>query len=92
MPSARCVTRDSLAGFPTLNYELASVLSAMGFYQEAAEVLGETFEIKDGLIHTRLAGRVDASDSSFVELLAPERRAGMFQATAAGLTLKTHVC
>ena len=70
--------------FPTLNYELANVLFSMGFYQEAADVLRETFEIKDGLIHTRLAGRVATSDNSFIELLAPERRAGIFQATAAG--------
>lgn len=70
--------------FPTLNYELANVLFAMGFYQESADVLRENFEIKDGLIHTRLAGRLAASDSSFIELLAPERRAGIFQATAAG--------
>jgi tetratricopeptide (TPR) repeat protein/uncharacterized membrane protein YgcG len=69
--------------FPTLNYELANVLSAMGFYDEAADVLRETFDIKDGLIQTRLAARIPASDSSFIELLAPERRAGMFQATAA---------
>jgi tetratricopeptide (TPR) repeat protein/uncharacterized membrane protein YgcG len=69
--------------FPTLNYELANVLFAMGFYQEAADVLRENFEIKDGLIHTRLAGSVAVSDSSFIELLAPERRAGMFQRTAA---------
>lgn len=70
--------------YPTLNYELANVLFSMGFYQESADVLRENFEIKDGLIHTRLAGRVAASESSFIELLAPERRAGVFQATAAG--------
>lgn len=69
--------------FPTLNYELANVLAAMGFYDEAADVLRETFDIKDGLIQTRLAARIPASDSSFIDLLAPERRAGMFQATAA---------
>ncbi|HSK64496.1 MAG TPA: TPM domain-containing protein, partial [Pyrinomonadaceae bacterium] len=69
--------------FPTLNYELANVLAAMGFYQEAADVLRETFDVKEGLIQTRLAGRIPASDSSFIELLAPERRAGIFHATAA---------
>ena len=69
--------------FPTLNYELANVLAVMGFYDEAADVLRETFDIKDGLIQTRLASRIPASDSSFIDLLAPERRAGMFQATAA---------
>ena len=69
--------------FPTLNYELANVLASMGLYQEAADVLRENFEIKDGLIYTRLAGRIPASDSNFVDLLAPERRAGIFQGTAA---------
>ncbi len=69
--------------FPTLNYELANVLSAMGLYQEAADVLRESFEIKEGQIHTQLAGHLPASDASFLDLLAPERRAGIFQPTAA---------
>jgi uncharacterized membrane protein YgcG/tetratricopeptide (TPR) repeat protein len=69
--------------FPTLNYELANVLSSMGLYQEAADVLRESFEIKEGQIHTQLAGHLPASDASFLDLLAPERRAGIFQATAA---------
>lgn len=67
--------------FPTLNYELANVLAAMGLYQEAVDVLRESFEIKEGQIHTRLAGHLPASDASFIDLLAPERRAGIFQAT-----------
>jgi tetratricopeptide (TPR) repeat protein/uncharacterized membrane protein YgcG len=69
--------------FPTLSYELANVLASMGLYQEAAEVLREAFSIQDGQIRTRLAGRVPVSDSSFIDLLAPERRAGIFQATVA---------
>jgi len=68
--------------FPTLNYELANVLAWMGLYQEAAEVLRESFSVKDGQISTRLASHVVASDASFIDLLAPERRAGIFQATA----------
>ena len=68
--------------FPTLNYELATVLSSMGLYQEAVDALRESFSIKDGQIQTRLAGHVAASDSSFIDLLAPERRAGIFQATS----------
>src|SRR5689334_17180466 len=36
--------------FPTLTYELASVLSSMGFYDEAAEALRESFAIKDDQI------------------------------------------
>ncbi|MFN2407596.1 MAG: TPM domain-containing protein [Pyrinomonadaceae bacterium] len=69
--------------FPTLNYELANVLASMGFYQESADVLRESFEIKDGQIHTRLAGHLPASDASFIDLLAPERRAGIYQSSSA---------
>ncbi|HEY0730326.1 MAG TPA: tetratricopeptide repeat protein, partial [Pyrinomonadaceae bacterium] len=69
--------------FPTLNYELATVLASMGLYQEAVEVLRESFRVKEGQIHTQLAGRLPASDSNFVDLLAPERRAGIFQARSA---------
>jgi tetratricopeptide (TPR) repeat protein/uncharacterized membrane protein YgcG len=69
--------------FPTLSYELASVLSSMGFYDEAAEALRESFAIKDDQIQTYLAGSRAASDTSFIELLAPERRAGIYQPTPA---------
>jgi tetratricopeptide (TPR) repeat protein/uncharacterized membrane protein YgcG len=69
--------------FPTLTYELANVLRSMGLYEEAAEVLRESFTIKDGQIHTYLAGHVPASETSFLELLTPERRAGIYQPTAA---------
>jgi tetratricopeptide (TPR) repeat protein len=69
--------------FPTLNYELANVLASMGFYQESADVLRESFELKDGQIHTRLAGHLPASDASFIDLLAPERRAGIYQSSSA---------
>ena len=65
--------------FPTLTYELASVLASMGLYEEAAEVLRESFTIKDDQIQTYLAGRVQVSDASFIDLLAPERRAGIYQ-------------
>lgn len=69
--------------FPTLNYELANVLAAMGLYQEAFDVLHESFDIKEGQIHTRLAGHLPANDASFMDLLAPERRAGIFQSRSA---------
>ncbi len=65
--------------FPTLDYELASALAAAGLYQEAAEELARTFTLKDGEIETRLAGRTPAHAQSFTELLAPERRASIFQ-------------
>src|SRR5215213_5114162 len=69
--------------FPTLTYELANVLSSMGLYDEAAEVLRESFTLKDGQIQTYLAGHLPASETGFLELLAPERRAGIYQSTSA---------
>ena len=69
--------------FPTLTYELASILSSMGFYDEAAEALRESFALKDDQIQTYLAGSRAASDASFIDLLAPERRAGIYQPTPA---------
>ena len=69
--------------FPTLNYELANVLASMGFYDEAAEVLKESFTFKDGEIETHLAGRIPARNASFMDLLGVERRASIYQATAA---------
>ena len=68
--------------FPTLTYELANVLASMGLYDEAAEVLRESFTIKDDQIQTYLAGRVAVSETNFLDLLAPERRAGIYQPTS----------
>lgn len=69
--------------FPTLEYELANALAAMGLYEEAAATLSQAFTLKDGFLETQLAGRVPARAESFIELLAPERRASIFQPTAA---------
>lgn len=69
--------------FPTLTYELANVLASMGLYEEAAEVLRDSFTVKDDLIHTLLAGHLPATDESFLNLLALERRAGIYQSTSA---------
>ena len=69
--------------FPTLTYELANVLASMGLYDEAAEVLRESFTIKDDQIQAYLAGHTQASESSFLDLLAPERRAGIYQPASA---------
>ncbi len=68
--------------FPTLDYELASTLVASGLYDEAAEVLMQSFRLKDGQIETSLGGRTTAVASNFIELLAPERRASIFQSVA----------
>ena len=69
--------------FATLEYELANALASMGLYDEAASTLSQTFTIKDGVLETQLAGRWPAKSESFTELLAPERRASIFQATPA---------
>ena len=69
--------------FPTLDYELASVLAASGLYDEAVEVLQESFVLKEGKIETHLAGRQLARESGFLELLAPERRGSIFQPSVA---------
>ena len=69
--------------FPTLDYELASTLASAALYDEAAEVLLKSFSLKDDKIETRLAGRAPASGLTFLELLAPERRASVFQFTPA---------
>jgi tetratricopeptide (TPR) repeat protein len=71
------------ARFPTLDYELATVLASIGLYDEALAELSKTFTLKDGQIETKLAGRVTARATTFTELLAPERRAAIFQNTSA---------
>ncbi len=69
--------------FPTLEYELAAARFQTGFYREAAEGLARNFTIKDGVIETKLGGRVSKEAKNFIELLALERRAGIFQPLAA---------
>lgn len=65
--------------FPTLDYELATVLASVGLYDEAVAQLAKSFSLKDGQIETKLAGRLPVKAASFSELLAPERRAAIFQ-------------
>jgi tetratricopeptide (TPR) repeat protein len=69
--------------FPTLDYELASMLASIGLYDEAVVELKRSFSIKNGEIETKLAGRTAAHAATFTELLAPERHAAIFQKTAA---------
>jgi tetratricopeptide (TPR) repeat protein len=69
--------------FPTLDYELATALASIGLYDEALAELARSFSLKDGEIQTKLAGRIAANGPGFTELLAPERRAVIFQATSA---------
>jgi len=69
--------------FPTLDYELANVLTAAGLYDEAVEALLGLFTIRDGQIETRLAGHLLTHAASFEELLAAERQASIFQLSSA---------
>lgn len=67
--------------FPTLDYELANVLAATGLYDEVVEVLRRSFWINEGEIETKLAGSVLTRKPDFIELLATERKASLFQST-----------
>lgn len=69
--------------FPTLTYELATVLASMGLYDEAVEALNESFTLKGDQIQAYLAGTIPVRESGFIELLAPERRASIYQPTSA---------
>jgi len=69
--------------FPTLDYELASMLASVGLYDEALVELKRSFSLKNGEIETKLAGRFAAHAGTFTELLATERRAAIFQKTGA---------
>jgi tetratricopeptide (TPR) repeat protein len=69
--------------FPTLDYELASVLVSIGLYDEAVQELAHSFSLKDGQIETKLAGRNVAHALNFIELLGLERRAAIFQSSPA---------
>ena len=77
--------------FPTLNYELGSLLGSMGLYDEALEVLRESFVVSEGQIQTRLAARFPATNGNFIDLLAPERRGSIYQNTAADSPLDAKV-
>jgi tetratricopeptide (TPR) repeat protein len=72
-----------LSRFPTIDYELANILAAMGLFDDAAAELAHSFTIKGGEIEAMLAGRQAAHASSFTELLGPERRAVIFQSRPA---------
>jgi predicted Zn-dependent protease len=71
------------AQFPILDYELANMLAGVGLYEEAAQELARSFTLKGGQIETKLAGRNGTQAANFLELLAAERRAAIFQPAAA---------
>jgi tetratricopeptide (TPR) repeat protein len=65
--------------FPTVDYELANLLAELGLFDDAAAELANSFSLKGGQIETMLAGRQAARAATFTELIAPERRAVLFQ-------------
>lgn len=77
------LTARQYGNFPTLDYEIASARFRAGFFREAAEIMRQNFKVKGETIETRLGGRVTKESENFIELLAPERRASIFQPIAA---------
>ncbi|MGH7782387.1 MAG: tetratricopeptide repeat protein, partial [Candidatus Binatia bacterium] len=73
----------AFGNFPTLEYEIASARLMSGFYRDAADELRKSFSIKDGMVHTKLGGRVDNEQDGFIEVLSNERRASTFEPEAA---------
>jgi len=73
----------SYGNFPSLDYELAVLRFAAGFYREAAEELEKSFSVKDGNVSTKLGRRVERSEKNITDLVAYERRASILQPAAA---------
>lgn len=69
--------------FPTLDYEIASARFRAGFFREAAEMMRQNFTVKNETVATRLGNRVARESDNFIDLLAAERRASIFQPAAA---------
>lgn len=69
--------------FPTMDYEIASARYQAGFYREAAEELRKSFSLKDGLVSTRLGGRIFKEEKGLLDLIGYERKASLLQPSAA---------
>lgn len=68
--------------FPTLSYEIAVARASAGLYRDAAEELANVFTFDEGLLRTRLGGRISYTGRNFIELLSPERSASIFTSAA----------
>ena len=77
------LTARQYGNFPTIDYEMASVKFAAGFYREAAEELKKSFAVKLGILETQLGGRIRVRAKDFIDLLALERQASIFEPLAA---------
>ncbi len=71
------VSARRFGNFPSLDYEIASARFMAGFYREAIEELDKSFVITDGLVQTKLGGRVEKGEKGFQELVAHERKASI---------------
>lgn len=69
--------------FPTLDYQIAAARLKAGFYREAAEAVANSFSVTDGMVKTRLGGRVERTSDSLIDLISPERQASIFQPRSA---------
>lgn len=69
--------------FPTLEYEIASARVKSGFFREAAEELGKNFSIKEGVVSTKLGGRLTRESADLTSLIERERQASIFAPIAA---------
>jgi tetratricopeptide (TPR) repeat protein len=69
--------------FPTLDYELATARAQAGFFREAAETLKRLFYVKNDYVKAWMGNRIPLEAKSFLELLAVERRASIFEPSSA---------
>jgi Flp pilus assembly protein TadD/ribosomal protein S15P/S13E len=72
--------------FPTLDYELATARAQAGFFREAADTLKRLFYIKNDYVKAWIGNRIPLEAKTFLELLAVERRASIFEPLAADNT------
>jgi tetratricopeptide (TPR) repeat protein len=73
------ITAQTLAAFPTLQFELAKALMAVDGYDQALEVLGKSFQLTpEGEFETLLGGAEKARSPRLDMLLERERQAALF--------------
>ncbi len=74
------LTAMRYADFPTLHFMLGKIYLSVDDFEGALEQLGKAFTYKDGKYQTRLGGVMETKADSLAQLLAPERKASLFQA------------
>ncbi|MCU0239351.1 MAG: hypothetical protein MUC29_07905 [Pyrinomonadaceae bacterium] len=69
--------------FPTLDYEIATARLQAGFYEESATILQTRFKFDEKESVTDIGGKTYSVSKGFIDLLAMERRASIFQTVSA---------